>query len=393
MNPYLDNAATSHPKPEAVAHAVHKALVKIGANPGRGAHRLAREASAVLQHTREQAAWLLNTTHVDNLIFTKNATEGINLALKGWLRAEDLVFVSPMEHNAVTRPLERLKHDLGLRVEILPHGPGGLIDLEAFRRLLSRDPRLIVINHASNVSGLLQPVAKLASMCRNHGILILLDAAQTAGLQSIEIDSWDLAMVACSGHKGLLGPTGTGLLFVRPDLDVLPLMEGGTGSHSEDFAQPLLFPDRYESGTPNLAGIAGLGAGIDYILETGRASILAHELRLAEALETGLAKIPGVGVIHPPVRGTGTVSFTIEHLNPGAVDHLLDEGFGIAVRSGLHCAPLAHRTLGTLPQGTVRVSPGFATSEQEIDFFLQSVRMLQARRFRGRRPPVADPAA
>ncbi|OIP98728.1 MAG: hypothetical protein AUK55_02790 [Syntrophobacteraceae bacterium CG2_30_61_12] len=384
MGHYFDNAATSHPKPEAVYRAVQRALVEIGANPGRGAHRAARDAAALVHHTRRQAALLLGTVYTDRLIFTKNATEGLNLALKGRLRAHDLVAISPLEHNAVVRPLERLKRDRDVQVEVIGHDPGGVIDPAALERLLERAPRLVVINHASNVSGALQPLPELARICRRHAVPILVDAAQTAGLQPLEIDGWDLAMVACAGHKGLLGPPGTGLLFLRPDLDLQPLLEGGTGSRSEQFLQPLLAPDRYESGTPNLPGIAGLGAGIDFILATGRDRILTHELRLAERLASGLEEIPAVQVIQPPVRGTGAVSFRVEGMNPGDLGRLLDEGFDIAVRTGLHCAPLAHRALGTLPEGTVRVSPGFFSTDEAIDELLRAVRMLIGKRRRGR---------
>ena len=209
---------------------------------------------------------------------------------------------------------------------------------------------------------------------------LLLDAAQTAGGQAISVRDWQLGMLACSGHKGLLGPPGVGILYIRPDLDVLPLMEGGTGSLSEQAAQPEHSPDRYESGTPNLPGIAGLAAGIDFIADRGVDSILKHELDLAAILEEELSALPGVRVFKPDARGTGVVSFIIEGLNPSDVGYLLDEGFDIAVRTGLHCAPLAHRTLGTFPEGTVRVSPGFSTTPDEIEYFLKSLRSLLSKR-------------
>jgi cysteine desulfurase / selenocysteine lyase len=225
----------------------------------------------------------------------------------------------------------------------------------------------------------MQPVEEVSKMCSDEGVPLLLDAAQTAGIHPTCTDSWNLGMLACSGHKALLGPPGVGILYVRSDLDVLPLIEGGTGSRSEEIVQPEYCPDRYESGTPNLPGIAGLTAGIEFILKQGMDSIREHELALGSILEQELANLPGVSVYRPEVRGTGAVSFTIDGLNPSDVGSLLDGGFDIAVRTGLHCAPLAHQTLGTYPEGTVRVSPGYSTSAEDIEYFLRSVRSLLSR--------------
>jgi len=379
MTTYLDNAATTYPKPASVYEAVLYAMEQLGATPGRAAHRMAREASAVVAEAREKVARLLDIPDSNRVLFTKNATESINLVLKGWLRAGDRVVISGMEHNAVVRPLERLRVG-GVGVEIAPCARGGRIDLKAFRNRLQPSPRLVVLTHASNVNGGLQPVDEVAKACEEHGVPLLLDAAQTAGGQAISVRHWQLGMLACSGHKGLLGPPGVGILYIRPDLDVLPLMEGGTGSLSEEAVQPEYCPDRYESGTPNLPGIAGLAAGIDFIAGRGMDSILKHELGLGAILEEELGGLPGIRVLKPDVRGTGVVSFVIEGLNPSDVGHLLDAGFDIAVRTGLHCAPLAHRTLGTFPEGTVRVSPGYSTTQDEIEYFLKSLRSLLSRR-------------
>ncbi|MBN1103892.1 MAG: cysteine desulfurase [Deltaproteobacteria bacterium] len=379
MTTYLDNAATTVPKPPSVYEAVRHAMERIGATPGRGAHRLEREASAMVAGAREKVARLLDIPDARRVLFTKNATESINLVLKGWLRSGDRVVISGMEHNAVVRPIERLKAT-GVGVDIVPCPQGGRMDMEAFQTLLQTPPRLAVLTHASNVNGGLLPVNEVAKMCREQGVPLLLDAAQTAGVQTISVGDWQLGMLACSGHKGLLGPPGVGILYIRPDLDVLPLIEGGTGSLSEQADQPRHSPDRYESGTPNLPGIAGLAAGIDFIAETGVDSILKHELGLAATLERELAGLPGVRVFKPDARGTGVVSFLVEGLNPGDVGYLLDAGFDIAVRTGLHCAPLAHRSLGTFPEGTVRVSPGFSTTPDEIEYFLNSLRSLLSKR-------------
>lgn len=378
---YLDNAATSYPKPASVVEAVRWAMEEVGATPGRAAHRRAREALRIVAEARAKAAHLFGIANPDRVVFTKNATEGLNLVLKGWLRPGDRVVVSGMEHNAVVRPLQRLTN-LGIVVETLLCTPAGQIRLEDLDQALQPSPRLVAMVHASNVNGALQPIAEVARSCSQKGVPLLLDAAQTAGIQPILADSWNLGMIACSGHKGLLGPPGVGILYIRRDLEVLPLLEGGTGSLSEHFLQPEFCPDRYESGTPNLPGIAGLAAGIEFLLERGVDAIRDHELRLARILEQELAALPGVTVYSPEVRGTGVVSFAIEGLTAEDIGAVLDEGYDIAVRTGLHCAPLAHQTLGTMPHGTVRISPGFSTTVEDLDYFLQALRSLLSRRRR-----------
>lgn len=379
MTIYLDNAATSFPKPAAVYRAVEHALMEIGASPGRAAHRRAQEASALLASAREMVAQFFDVAQPSQIFFTKNATESINLVLKGWLRPGDRVLLSGVEHNAVARPLNRLQRD-GVSVEKIVCSPQGHIDLEVLRRRMNPPPRLMVLTHASNVNGALQPVREVAAMCTEQGVPLLLDAAQTAGLQPISVREWNLGMLACSGHKGLLGPPGVGILYIRPDLNVLPLIEGGTGSRSELETQPDLCPDRYESGTPNLPGIAGLAAGLDYIAKRGLANLLQHELALAHYLEEQLAELNGLQLYTPVTRGTSVVSFTVSGLNPADLGYMLDVGFDIAVRTGLHCAPLAHRTLGSFPEGSVRVSPGYSTTREQLEQFVEAGRTLLARR-------------
>ncbi|NTU47420.1 MAG: aminotransferase class V-fold PLP-dependent enzyme [Syntrophobacteraceae bacterium] len=380
---YLDNAATSHPKPASVYEAVRRALEDVGASSGRAAHRLARQASALVSDARKKAAEILGIPDPLQVIFTKNATESINVVLKGWLRPGDRVLISGMEHNAVVRPLRKLAAS-GVKTEVIPTGPDGELNLDALGRMLRGHPRLVALSHASNVNGTLQPVSEIAGLCDEAGVPLLLDAAQTAGLQHIAPVDWNLGMLACSGHKGLLGPQGTGVLYVRKDLDVSPLLEGGTGSRSEEDVQPEFCPDRFESGTLNLPGIAGLAAGIDFILEKGMANLRAHELKLASTLEEGLSEMQRIRVFRPKTRGTGVVSFAVETMSPGDVAHLLDEAFDIAVRAGLHCAPLAHRTIGSFPQGTVRVSPGFSSTHEDMSRFLEAMGTLVGRRLRSR---------
>ena len=379
MPVYLDNGAASFPKPKAVVEAVGRVLETVGASPGRGAHRHAREAAAIVSECRKKAARILGVADHDRVVFTGNATQSINLVLKGWLRPGERVLYSAMEHNAVARPLMKLAAE-GVRAEMIPCGPGGELDLDALARMLRIEARLVVLVHVSNVNGALMPVDEAADMCARAGVPLLLDAAQSAGVQPIEAERPGIGMVACSGHKSLLGPPGVGILYIRAGLDVQPLVEGGTGSRSEELEQPDFCPDRYESGTVNLAGLAGLSEGIGYILETGMDSIREHEIGLAHHMENELSGIAGVRVFKPVRRGSGTVSFTVEGMNPNDIGAILDQAFDIAVRSGLHCAPLAHRALGSFPGGTVRVSPGFSTSVEDVEYFLNSIRWVVSRR-------------
>lgn len=379
MTVYLDNAATSFPKPRAVIEAAGRVLEGLGASPGRGAYRQAGEAMSLVSDCRQKAAAVLGVKDPDRVVFTKNATESINVVLKGWLRPGDRVLYSAMEHNSVARPLMKMA-SRGVDIEMIPCSPGGVVDLEALTQMLRDEARLVVLVHVSNVNGALMPVEEAAEACARARVPMLLDAAQSAGVQPINADELGIGMLACSGHKGLLGPAGTGILYVRPDLDVPSLIEGGTGSRSEELEQPEFCPDRYESGTPNLPGLAGLREGIGYILETGMNRIRNHEIGLANYLENELRQIRGVRVFEPEKRGSGTVSFVVEGMNPADTGSILDQAFDIAVRTGLHCAPLAHRTLGTFPEGTVRVSPGFSTNIEHVEYFLNGLRWIAERR-------------
>jgi len=378
MSLYLDNAATSFPKPPGVATAVNDAIERIGASPGRGAHRQAREAMSVLTECRKRVALVLGVSDPDRIVFTRNATESINVVLKGYLRAGDHVLISGMEHNSVVRPLQGLSSK-GVSTDVIPCGAGGSLDTGAMRAMLDSRTRLVVIAHASNVNGALMPIAEAVEICARARVPLFLDAAQSAGIQPIAAEGLGLGMVACSGHKALLGPAGVGVLYIRPDIEIQPLVEGGTGSRSEEFEQPESCPDRFESGTPNLPGLAGLSAGIGFIMERGIERIREREIELALLLENRLSEIAGVRVISPQTRGTGTVSFVSDRMNPEDIGFILDEAFDIAVRTGLHCAPLAHRTLGTFPEGTVRVSPGYSTTEDDITYFIKSLRSIVER--------------
>lgn len=371
---YLDNAVTSWPKPEWVYEAADFYNRKIGASPGRGSHRRTLEASRILLETREALARLFNAAEASSIVFTANATESINLALKGLLEPGDHVIISSMEHNAVARPLSALQ-ERGVEVSVAPCAPDGELDPHDLMPLIRGCTRLICLLHASNLTGTIMPVAEVGKIARQHGVLFLVDAAQSAGVLEIDVEEQHIDLLAFTGHKGLMGLQGTGGLYIRPGLDLRPLKEGGTGSLSEHTLQPDFMPDRFESGTPNTPGLAGLGAGVRFIQKTGIEKIFQHEKELTEMLLCGLSEIRGVTLYGPEDsrRRTAVVSFNIEGLECGEVAFMLEQAFGIVCRSGLHCAPLAHQTVGTLKRGAVRLSPGYFNSREEIEIAIRAV--------------------
>jgi len=365
---YLDHAATSWPKPEAVEAEVAALFQTIAANPGRSGHRPAVEAARLVFDARARLARLLGVAEPANLVFTRGATEGINLVLKGYLRPGDRVGVSPLEHNAVMRPLTRLARQRGIVVETLPADEHGRIDLAAAARLAGRY-RLVAVAHVSNVNGIVQDMAAIARAL--PGTALLSDAAQSAGVVRVAAEADGASFVACSAHKGLLGPMGLGACYISPHCDVEPLLEGGTGSRSDSFEHPAFRPDCYEAGTPNLHGIAGLRGGLAFLEANGLLG--DHKRRLVARLAEGLAAIPGVR-LHSPADGSALLlSFTLDGLPPDRVARRLETDHGILCRPGLHCAPAAHRHLGTLPAGTVRFAPGFGNTPEEMEQAVRAV--------------------
>lgn len=375
MSLYLDNAASSHPKPESVYRTIDDVLRNLGANPGRSGHAMALKAGRRIAETRQVLAKLFTIEDPNRIIFTANATEALNLGLKGLLNPGDHVITTSMEHNSVIRPL-RLLETQGIEVDIVPGDNQGQIQTGAIEKGVRAKTRLIVMTLASNVTGGLLPVAEVAYLAQQKGLLFMVDGAQSAGQIPLSVTDTPIDLLAVPGHKGLMGPQGTGFLYIGPKISLRPLLEGGTGSQSELEVQPDLLPDRMESGTLNTPGLAGLGAGVQFLLDQGLDHIRKQETALSEILWDGLKKIPSVRLFGPEeaAHRTAVVSFTIEKLNPQAVASMLDTAYDIAVRAGLHCAPLAHKTLGTFPEGTVRVSPGFFNTEQEIELFLQAIR-------------------
>lgn len=377
---YFDNAATSWPKPPGVAEAMTHYLAEIGANPGRAGHRLAVQAARVVYDARERVAELFGAPDPLRVVFGANATEALNLALNGLLRPGDHVIIASMEHNSVMRPLRALARG-GVALTVVRCSSQGVLDLAALEAAIRPDTRLIVLNHASNVVGTLLPVADAGRIARQHGLLLLVDAAQTAGAYPIDVQADAIDLLAFTGHKSLYGPMGTGGLVVGERVDVAqfkPLKRGGTGSRSEHEEQPEFLPDLYESGTPNAVGLAGLAASTRWVLAQGIEQIRAHEVALTGQLLAGLAAIPSVTVygLGDARRQTATVSFNIAGLEPSEVGLRLDEEYEIMCRVGLHCSPAAHRTLGTFPGGTVRFGLSVFNTAAEVAAALAAVAAL-----------------
>ena len=374
MSIYLDNAATTFPKPEQVYCAVDHALREIGVGPGRGSYRQALAASRLVFEAREAIAGLFGIKDSARVIFTHSATEALNLAVKGLLKPGDHVISTTMEHNSLVRPLH-LAEQSGVEVTWVPGDHNGLVESRQIAAAIRVNTRLVAITHCSNVTGAILPIGEIGAMTRNAGIRLLLDAAQSAGTLPIDVNALNIDLLAAPGHKGLFGPQGTGFLFIAEGVELTPLLAGGTGGFSASDRQPDTIPERFESGTMNTPGIAGLKAGVEFVRTTGIAAIRRKEAELVTQLLEGIERIPGV-VIYTPgseeMRG-GVVSFTLTGRDPAEIGFRLDSEYDIAVRVGLHCAPTAHRTIGTFPAGTIRVSPGYFNSGEDIEIFLRAL--------------------
>ncbi|MGI5921863.1 MAG: aminotransferase class V-fold PLP-dependent enzyme [Syntrophomonadaceae bacterium] len=380
---YLDNAATSYPKPEEVYRAVDNFNRNLGGNPGRGSNQQTLQAGAIILKAREALARLFNINDSLRIAFTLNITEALNTGLKGILKPGDHVVTTSMEHNSVARPLHVLEQQ-GIEWTRVPCSPDGSLEPEDVRRALKPNTRLICMLHASNVTGTIMPIREIGSIARAYNILFMVDSAQTAGILPIDVVRDNIDVLTFTGHKGLMGPQGTGGIYIGPELVIKPLKEGGTGSLSEFLEQPKTMPDLLESGTANNPGIAGLLAGIEFIQAVGRENIRNHETSLTGQLLQGLKEIKGVTVYGPGDSSvqTAVVAFNIEGIDCGDVCMRLDYEYGIITRSGLHCAPLAHQTMGTLELGTCRLSPGYFTTSDEIDQVLRAIHNI-ARQYSG----------
>jgi cysteine desulfurase / selenocysteine lyase len=354
----------------------------VGANPGRSGHRLSVEAAHVVYDARELIAGLIGAPDPLSIIFTKNATEAINTILFGLLKPDDHVLTSGMEHNSVMRPVRYLERQ-GVAVSVIPCSSVGELDPGDARKRLKKETKAVVVTHASNVTGTIMPIDALARVAHEAGAILIVDAAQTAGSLPIDVVHTGIDILCFTGHKSLFGPQGTGGFYIRKGLGdlVVPLMRGGTGSASEFEEQPDFLPDKFESGTPNAMGLAGLAAGVRHVLDLGVESIHRKETNLTRRFLEGVRGIPGVALygLSSLDQRTAVVSFNIAGMTPSDTAFQLDEEFAILSRPGLHCAPSAHRTIGTFPEGTVRFSFGFFNTEDEIARSLGAIEQLATR--------------
>jgi len=385
---YLDNAATSWRKPESVYQTMDEFLRKKGGNPGRGSHSLATAAREMVGEARILVARLINAPEMERVIFTLNCTDALNLGLKGLLRLGDHVITSCIGHNSLVRPLRKLEQQ-GVKITRLPLSPeDGVMSVQDIEEAITKDTKLVVVTHASNVNGVIQPIEEYGAVARKHSLIFMADAAQTAGKYPIDVQTGNIDLLAFSGHKGLFGPPGTGVLYVSDRVNLDSMREGGTGSYSELEEQPTVLPYRYESGTVNSVGISGLCAGLEYIFGQGLERIRTHEESLIKRLIEGLSAIPEVTLYtaKDSSKQAPVISFDIEGYEPGEVGAILDQAFDIKVRTGLHCAPAAHKTLGTFPLGTVRLSPGCFNAIEEIELTLEAVEKIARMRLTKRLP-------
>lgn len=371
---YFDNACTSFPKPPEVVDSMRDYYLRIGSSPGRSGHSLALKAGRLVFEARESLSQLFHVPRSERLVFTCNATDALNLAIMGLLREGDHVITPSMEHNSVMRPLNYLLKKGIIDLSIVPCSEEGHIDLDALKRSIKKNTRLIAVNHASNVVGTIAPVGEIGKI--SGEIPFLVDAAQSAGAVRIDVEAMGIDLLAFTGHKSLYGPQGTGGLFVREGIDLKPLRLGGTGSKSDSWDHPNFLPDKYECGTPNTPGIVGLGEGVKFVLSQGIDEIRQHEMRLTRSLLEGLGDIEKITVYGPknPYEQTPTVSINVKGREASEVGYRLDRQFEIMTRVGLHCNPGTHRTIGTFPHGTVRLSMGFFNTQEEVGQVLEALR-------------------
>jgi len=365
---YLDFAATSAIRPREVADAVHAFLTDVGATPGRGGHRLSVEAGRVALRARRAAARILGLSGgPDRVVFTLNATQGLNMALSGILRPGDRVVTTPFDHNSVLRPVHRLKDERGVENRVIPGDASGAVDLRAAPEALE-GARLLVVNAVSNVLGTRLPLRELAKEAHGAGALVLVDGAQWGGHFAESLADAGADMVAFTGHKGLLGPQGIGGLWVREGLEIPPLLSGGTGGNSHEPHMPGAMPNRLEAGSGNAPGMAGLTAGIEFLEGSGIQALHAREMELKDLLWEGLSSLPGIRVLSPrDGSGVGIVTVSSPRVDPATLSARLDREWGVMVRYGLNCAPQVHRLLGTGRDGAVRFSLGWASTESDVE--------------------------
>lgn len=374
---YFDNAATTFPKPEIVYEKTMEAMREYGANPGRGGHKMALKANRGIFETRNTIAKLFNIGNPMRVIFTASCTESLNLAIKGVLEEGDHVITTSIEHNSVLRPITHLEKS-GVENTIVDANSKGEVDPADIEAAIKENTKLIVTTHISNLIGSIVPIEEIGEIAKKHNILYLVDAAQSAGVYHIDVEKVGIDMLAFPGHKGLLGPQGTGGLYIKEGLELSEILQGGTGSASESLVQPEILPDRYEAGTHNGAGIIGLRTGVEYILDRGTEDIRAYEEKLTNHFLDGIKDIEELEIYGPldTRKQAAVVALNFKGIDSSEIAFILDEKYDIAVRSGLHCAPLAHKTIGSLDQGAVRFSFGIFNTIEEVDKGIKALREI-----------------
>ncbi len=377
---YFDNAATSWPKPPVVTGAMVRCINEAGANPGRAGHRMANEAARIVYDTREAVCGLFHATDPLRVVFTNNVTEALNVALIGLLNPGDHVITGSMEHNSMMRPLRFLEKQ-GVELSVIACSREGFVDPQEVAKAIRKNTVMVALNHASNVTGTIQPIAEIGYITRENGLLFLIDTAQSGGALEIDMEKEYVDLLGFTGHKSLYGPMGTGGLIIGNRVDISgfkPIKTGGTGSWSSEEIQPRFLPDMCESGTQNVTGLAGLNAGIKWIRAKGVDTIRKHEMKLINKLIAGLKEIPDVTVYGPcdAARQCATLSFTIEGISPSEAGLILDEEYNILCRVGLHCSPSSHKTIGTFPTGTIRFGLGIFNTQEEVDTVLNAIKEL-----------------
>lgn len=375
---YLDNAATSFPKPECVCQEMDRCMREYCANPGRGGHPLSIKAGMAVTTARGVICGLFGISDPMRLVFTKNATEALNIAIRGIAFPGCHIITTGMEHNSVMRPLRTLERDIGIEVSVLKGNKLGEVEPDDIKMAIRRNTVLIVCTLSSNVNGIIMPVGEIGRIASEAGIAFLLDASQGAGSMQVNVKKQQIGMLAAPGHKGLLGPQGTGFLYVGEGIRLKPLMEGGTGSNSEYKYQPEFMPDLLESGTLNTPGIVGLGTGVRYAAEIGVEQIGAYKHKLVEMLIDGLLVIPGVSLysVADSKRNSGITAINLGSMDSTELSYILDSEYGICTRAGIHCAPGAHEILGTGKRGAVRISVGCFNTEADILHTLEAVERI-----------------
>lgn len=380
MNVYLDNASTSFPKPKSVCDSMYNFIANIGGNSGRSNHTNALESNRYVFDTRENIASFFNFPKIENVVFTNNITSSLNILINGILKKGDHVITSSIEHNSVIRPLWKLKETHIIDLDIAEANSLGILSVENIKKLIKPNTKLIVLTHASNVIGTIQPIKEIGELCKKNNIFFILDSAQSAGVLPVDFAEFNLSALAFTGHKSLLGPQGIGGFIISDELNEIcePFILGGTGSLSHALSQPDFLPDKFESGTLNIPGIVGLNEGIKFIRKEGIENIYEHNSSLRRYLIDEMSNMPNYKIYGDlsPERGTTCISFSHDKLDISELSYILDSDFNISNRSGLHCSPLAHKTIGTYPNGTIRFSIGYFNTMEEIKYVIDSLNKI-----------------